>query len=181
MKTRISNAIMLAALCLLCAGWLLASPTGSVTGFVKDTSGAFMPGVKVTLTSTATNAALTATTDANGEFQFPQVAPATYSLVVEAKGFKKAVSTATVQVDQITHAEFSLEVGDGKHRVPARIHPTVDVGRVELGTSGGVERVVALVGILATCVEAGSRIAEDPVEVGGCGVEDLPLACQSQG
>src|SRR5216684_2069324 len=112
MNTRISKAMMLAALCLLCASWLLASPTGSVTGFVKDASGAVIPGVKVTLTSTATNAQLITTTDANGEFQFPQVAPATYTLVVEAKGFKKAVSTALVQVDQITHAEFSLEVGD---------------------------------------------------------------------
>src|SRR5690242_16230794 len=110
MRTNISKSLLLAALCVICAGLLLASPTGSVTGFVKDASGAVMPNVKVTLTSTTTNAQLTTTTDANGEFQFPQVAPSTYSLVVEAKGFKKAVSSAIVQVDQITHAEISLEV-----------------------------------------------------------------------
>lgn len=112
MTTRLSKGMVLAGLSILCAGWLSASPTGSVTGFVKDASGAVVPGAKVTLTSTATNARLTTTTDANGEFQFPQVAPATYSLVVEAKGFKRAVSDALVQVDQITHAEFNLQVGD---------------------------------------------------------------------
>jgi hypothetical protein len=103
---------VLAAMCLLSAGWLSASPVGSISGTVKDASGAFMPGVKVTLTNTATNARLEANTDANGEFQFPQLAPSTYSIAVEAKGFKRALSTALVQVDQITHAEFNMEVGD---------------------------------------------------------------------
>jgi hypothetical protein len=69
-------------------------------------------GVKVTLTNTATNAKLETTTDANGEFQFPQLLPSTYSIVVEARGFKRAEGSALVQVDQITRAEFNLEVGD---------------------------------------------------------------------
>src|SRR5579864_7294524 len=111
MRIRIS-VWMLAALCLLSTGWLSASPVGSISGTVKDASGAFMPGVKVTLTNTATNARMETTTDANGEFQFPQLAPTTYSLDVEAKGFKRAISTALVQVDQITLAEFNMEVGD---------------------------------------------------------------------
>jgi hypothetical protein len=102
----------LAILCLHFAGWLTAASVGSIAGSVKDASGAFMPGVKVTLINTATNAKLEANTDANGEFQFLQLPPATYSLAIEAKGFKRAISTALVQVDQITHAEFNLEVGD---------------------------------------------------------------------
>ena len=112
MQISISTRVLSAVLCLFAAGWLFASPTGSVTGFVRDASGAVVPGAKVTLTNTATNAQLTITTDPNGEFQFPQLAPAGYTLVVEARGFKRAVSSATVQVDQITHAEFNLEVGD---------------------------------------------------------------------
>ncbi|MBZ5590285.1 MAG: carboxypeptidase regulatory-like domain-containing protein [Acidobacteriia bacterium] len=112
MSLRQSKSTTLAVLCLLGAGLLLASPTGSISGFVKDASGAIVPMAKITLTNTATNAQLATLTAANGEFQFPQLAPSTYSLVVEAKGFKRAVSTAVVQVDQITHAEFNLEVGD---------------------------------------------------------------------
>src|SRR5260370_25856805 len=81
-------------------------------GFAKDASGAFAPGVKITLTNSATNSQLIVATDANGEFQFPQLAPSTYSVAVEAKGFKRAISNAVVQVDQITHVEVTLEVGD---------------------------------------------------------------------
>jgi hypothetical protein len=64
------------------------------------------------VTNTSTNAKLTATTGSNGEFQFPQLAPASYSVVVEAKGFKRFVTSALVEVDQITHIDAPLEVGD---------------------------------------------------------------------
>src|SRR5437899_413104 len=86
---------------------LFASPTGSLNGVVRDASGAYMPDAKVTLTNTATNAQLITTTDSNGEFRFPQLQPSTYSLVVEAKGFKRAVTSAVVQVDQITRSELT--------------------------------------------------------------------------
>ena len=33
-------------------------------------------------------------------------------MVVEAKGFKKSIVNTLVQVDQITHADVNLEVGD---------------------------------------------------------------------
>ncbi len=112
MRIRIFGWTALAALCLICAGWLNAASVGSIVGSVKDATGAYMPGVKVTLVNVATNAKQDATTNTNGEFQFLQMTPATYSIVVEAKGFKKAVSTALVQVDQITHADFNMEVGD---------------------------------------------------------------------
>lgn len=112
MSIFISRQIIVAAVCVLCAGLLLASPTGSIAGFVKDPSGAFMPGVKITLTNTATNAQLTVNTDTNGEFQFLQLAPASYSLVVEAKGFKKSIVNTVVQVDQITRVEVTLAVGE---------------------------------------------------------------------
>src|SRR5712692_4099834 len=92
---------------------LWASPAGSLTGFAKDPSGAFVPGVKITLTSTATNARLTATTDDSGAYQFPQLPPATYSLAAEATGFKKAsIASVLVEVDQITRADIALEVGN---------------------------------------------------------------------
>jgi hypothetical protein len=88
------------------------SPVGSVGGIVKDPSGALIPGVKLTLTNTGTNATLTVTTNPQGEFQFVDLPPATYSLIAEATGFKKIVMSAVVvQVDQITHLELALEVG----------------------------------------------------------------------
>ena len=112
MRLSIPRLVLLVVFCLLSAGWLSASPVGSVAGTVKDASGALIPGVKVELINTATNAKLETTTNANGEFQFPQLAPATYSLSAEAQGFKKVTAASVlVEVDQITHLELALEVG----------------------------------------------------------------------
>ena len=95
------------------SAFLLASPVGSISGIVKDPSGALIPSVKLTLTNTDTNARLGAVTNTSGEFQFLQLPPANYSLTAENPGFKRAtVSSILVQVDQVTHVEVALEVGN---------------------------------------------------------------------
>jgi hypothetical protein len=92
---------------------ILASPVGSISGTVKDSSGAVIPSVKLALTNTDTNVQASATTNPQGEFQFLQLSPATYALVAESAGFKKTtVPSVLVQVDQITHLELVLEVGN---------------------------------------------------------------------
>jgi hypothetical protein len=92
------------------ASW--ASPVGSIAGTVKDASGGVIAHAKLILTNTSTNAQMTTESNPQGEFQFLQLGPATYSLVAEMQGFKKtAVPSVLVQVDQITHLELMLEVG----------------------------------------------------------------------
>jgi len=79
---------------------------------VKDQSGAVISGAKLTLINMSTNAKDAAVSDSNGGFQFLQLAPAVYSLQVEAAGFKRAaVNDIVVQVDQITHLDATLQVG----------------------------------------------------------------------
>src|SRR5215471_21449178 len=112
MKTNNFKIGIAAGTFLLSALPLFASPVGSIAGTVKDSSGAIVPSVKLTLTSLATNSVFNASTNAEGEFQFPQLPPASYSLTVEANGFRKiSVPSVLVQVDQITHLELALEVG----------------------------------------------------------------------
>src|SRR5262245_2636547 len=97
----------------LTAASALASPTGVIIGSIKDQSGAAISGAQITLVRTDTNTRLTAKTDANGAYQFPQLAPANYALTVEANGFKKVtVGTVVVQVDQITRVDLALDVGE---------------------------------------------------------------------
>src|SRR5229473_518036 len=91
---------------------VFASPTGSIVGTVKDPSGASISGAELTLTNLATNDKTEAVSDINGNFQFLQLAPAEYSLVVQSTGFKKLTEHhILVQVDQITHLDVALEVG----------------------------------------------------------------------
>jgi hypothetical protein len=111
-KSASGKVYSLAAAGLLVAASLFGSPVGSVSGTVKDSSGAIVIAVRLTLTNTATNAQFATTTNAQGEFQFLQLAPSTYSLAAEAPGFKKSnVSSVLVQVDQVTRVDLALEVG----------------------------------------------------------------------
>ena len=91
---------------------MFGASVGTVTGVVKDSTGAVVPSVKLTLTSAATNSVASAITNREGEYQFIQVVPATYSLTAELAGFKKiSVSSVLVQVDQSTRVDLTLEVG----------------------------------------------------------------------
>src|SRR5882762_6618608 len=112
--SRVSSVLwtLFAAFVLLFAPTVSASPTGSLTGSVKDQSGSMISGGKLTLTNMSTNAKLEAESDTNGGFQFLQLAPAMYSLRVEAAGFKNVVmDNIVVQVDQITHLDATLPIG----------------------------------------------------------------------
>jgi hypothetical protein len=92
---------------------LLASPVGSISGTVKDPTGAVIPSAQLTLISSTTNQIFKTATNAEGEFQFRELAPTTYTLVAEASGFKKInVSSILVQVDQITRLDLKVEVGN---------------------------------------------------------------------
>src|SRR5215510_4046849 len=110
---RLSTIFLLIILVSIGTGRVSASPTGSITGFVKDPSGAMVSGVQLTLLRKDTNTRLTTTTDVNGSYQFPQLHPATYSLIAEAKGFKKVnFATVLVQVDQVTRVDIQFEIGE---------------------------------------------------------------------
>src|SRR5438046_2086257 len=113
-KSRVSSTLvsLLCVFALMFAPSISASPTGSIAGMVKDPTGAVISSAKLTLVNIATNAKVEATSDGNGAFQFLQLAPAVYSLTVEATGFKKSVMPGiVVEVDQITHLDAKLEVG----------------------------------------------------------------------
>ncbi len=103
---------VLTAVAFVFAPIVSASPTGSIAGSVKDPTGAVISSAKLTLVNVATNTKVEATSDSNGAFQFLQLAPAVYSLTVEATGFKKNVMAGVVvEVDQITHLDAKLEIG----------------------------------------------------------------------
>jgi iron complex outermembrane receptor protein len=83
----------------LCALPALAQSTGKISGTVRDASGAPVPGVTVTVTNQATNAAQTATSSADGAFAV-SVPPGVYSVTVSLKGFGRQ-----------THKDLKLETG----------------------------------------------------------------------
>ena len=92
--------------------WALADAVGRGAGVVRDGSGAVVAGAKVTLTRTSTNAVLTRTTDGTGAFQFLELPPDTYTLSVEAAGFRRTtLSGVVIQVDQAATLDVVLQLG----------------------------------------------------------------------
>lgn len=61
---------------------------GGIRGAVKDTAGAMIPGVEVSLINEGTNVARNTVTNEAGQYVFASVAPATYKLRASLAGFK---------------------------------------------------------------------------------------------
>jgi hypothetical protein len=84
----------------------------TISGTVKDPSGAVIPGVELTLTSVATGATRRATADASGIYTFPNLAPAPYELRAAAKGFRDFVQRRIeVNMNESVRLDVKLELG----------------------------------------------------------------------
>ena len=95
---------------LLCAP-CFAQTLGTITGEVRDSTGAVVPGVTVTVVNKATNATRTTQSNAVGLFDFPALQPGTYTVKSELDGFKTATRDVELQVQQTARVNFTLEVG----------------------------------------------------------------------
>jgi hypothetical protein len=85
----------------LFAGSLFAQVSGGLAGTVIDPSGASIPNARVSLMfAGGASAALTATTNGEGNFDFIAVRPALYQLEIEATGFNK-FTLADVKIDPV--------------------------------------------------------------------------------
>ena len=85
---------------------------GGISGTITDANGAQIPGATVTVTNLGTGQKVTVTTSESGVFSVQSLEPVSYSVAVEAKGFKKAV-VEPVKVDTaaVATANVSLEAG----------------------------------------------------------------------
>ena len=62
--------------------------TGSLSGTVRDSSGALVPGAKINLLNEATSDGRATVSNSAGYFTFAAVQPGTYTVRVEASGFQ---------------------------------------------------------------------------------------------
>jgi hypothetical protein len=88
------------------------SATGQITGTVKDTSGAVVPGVTVTITSELTGAKRETTTGQTGNYVVPLLGVSVYSVTAELQGFRPAKLTGVrLSVDQVVRVDLELQTG----------------------------------------------------------------------
>src|SRR5262249_45482031 len=90
-----------------------ATATGVLLqGTVQDVTHASIPGATVRITDDATQVSERGTTDQAGRYVFNNLRPASYTMTVEAKGFKTlARPNVVLRVGQQTTLDLTLEVG----------------------------------------------------------------------
>jgi hypothetical protein len=109
----------------------------TLTGTVKDSSGAFIPNAQVVITDVATGVNRTVSADGAGLYAAPNLLPAIYEIRVTATGFSTAVQkgvTLTVGAQQVL--DFTLRVGQMSQMVEVTTEaPTVELTSSELGAT----------------------------------------------
>jgi hypothetical protein len=127
--------IAAAIACLTCAPLLAQVTSGTISGVVKDPSGAYINGATVTITDPSNGLTRTVTTSDSGEFSAPGLYPGTYTIKVESPGFKKLESSGFVlsAAAKLDAGELVLAVGAAADSVSV----TADVGEVQLQSDSG--------------------------------------------
>ena len=86
---------------------------GSISGDVKDSTGAYIPQATVTLKAVAIGVNTQVESNASGTFFVPNLPSGNYSISVTAKGFKQITKTGIILStgDRLNVGDFVLEVG----------------------------------------------------------------------
>jgi len=104
--------LALAALCAAIPS-LAQVTTATLYGRITDPSGAAVPEAKITLVNEGTNARATGVSDEQGEFTIAFLPSGTYTVSLEAKGFKSQKQTGVaLSGGQRVGAEYRLELGN---------------------------------------------------------------------
>ncbi len=86
--------------------------TGTIAGEVKDSSGAIVPGVTMTLTSEDRGFVRSTVTDENGKYVFLAVPIGSYVLEAALQGFRTEQATGNlVETDKTTSVAFTMSIG----------------------------------------------------------------------
>src|ERR1043165_8368640 len=111
-------------------GW--AQSTATISGSVKDMTGAVLPGVEVKVTQTETSVARTTVTNETGSYVLPNLPLGPYRLEAALPGFRTFVQTGiTLQVGSSPTVDVVLQVG----QVSEQVEVEANAALVETRTS----------------------------------------------
>jgi len=114
-----ARGVMSIAVLLMFLPMMHAQVTATLSGTVTDTSGSVIPNAKVTLTNDSTGEVRNVVTNVDGYFVYPALLAGSYSVNVEAPGFKSliqhGITLNTGDVRKIPN--LALEVGTAQETV----------------------------------------------------------------
>lgn len=145
MRDRLSRFMPAFAL-FVSAGILSGQTTGSIVGVVTDTSGAVVPSASITVIHEQTGLERETLADDAGAYIASLLPPGTYTVEVEASGFKKSVRKGiSLSVQENARVDFSLGVGVVNEVVTVEGGaPAVDTRQASIGAVMEGKRLVEL-------------------------------------
>ena len=97
---------------LLLTPFAYSQTLGTVTGEVKDATGAVVAGVEIAARNTETNVVRAVVTNESGLYTIPALNPGMYEVKAVKAGFKAASRTGIeLQVQQTARVDFTLDIG----------------------------------------------------------------------
>ena len=179
---------VLAAAILVCAPFVYPQATTSLRGTISDPAGAVIPEAVVTLTNLGNSSTRQIVTGKAGEYQFLQMPPGTYRIIVEKPGFSKvSEDNVVLQVNTPATLDLRMEVGQTSETVTVTTEAatinTVDasvgnnfserqVRQLPLQTRNVVELLSLQPGVTPTGEVMGARRDQNNVTLDGVDVND---------
>src|SRR5450432_498045 len=116
---RLQSGVLLVASCVLgCLSAAAQTTSTEILGTITDSSGALVPGAKVTLVRVATGERRVTSTTSTGSYSFPLIEVGEYTVTVAKEGFETQEKTSIeVQLQQKARVNFELTVGTATQTV----------------------------------------------------------------
>src|SRR5712664_2151724 len=123
-----------------------SATTGTLTGTVRDTSGAGIPGVAIALRNLTTNQSRNVTSEADGSYRATALAVGDYEVKAQASGFAPYFNPkVTLALGRSTTLDISLPAGEVNAQVTVTdIPPALDATQTAVTTSIDPERIEEL-------------------------------------
>jgi hypothetical protein len=104
--------------CVGAATLLAQFDSGQISGFVRDQTGAVVPGAAVVATNEGTREPHRGATNSDGYYVLPQLLVGTYTIAIEARGFKRYVKSGIIlDAEAKVSADVELTVGQASESV----------------------------------------------------------------
>ena len=148
---------------------------GTITGTVRDSSGAVIPGASVTIVNVAMGTEVSVVTNDIGLFQAPYLLPGTYRVTAELSGFTKATREVELRIADRLEIDLSLAAGSTAETVNVTADtPLLETTTASLGNVVDSRRIAqlptphgdpyALIGLAAGVTYTGSARLDRPFE-----------------
>ena len=116
-----------------------------IAGTISDQNGGVLPGVTVTVTSSATGAARTAVTDEQGRYTITNLPPGTYTVAAELSGFGASKQDVSVGLGDRKTVDSTLQVAGLTESVTvAAAATTMDLTSARIGVNVSPEEIEQL-------------------------------------